>query len=97
MLMSLLCHRCGLELHPGSGDFYEVRIEAVADPSPPRVTAEMLAEASAESMRAIVNSMKDFSEQELMDQVYRRMMIHLCRACYVTWIENPAGPASPNH
>ena len=30
--MSLICHRCGVELRPGSGDFYEVRIEALADP-----------------------------------------------------------------
>jgi len=26
-----------------------------------------------------------------MDQVYRRMTIHLCRKCYIVWIENPSG------
>ena len=87
--MSLLCHRCGVELHPGSGDFYEVRIEALADPSPPRITAEQLAAASAEGMRELIDQMKDLSAQELIDQVYRRMVIHLCRACYMGWIENP--------
>jgi hypothetical protein len=30
----LLCARCGVELTPGKGDFYVVRIEAVADPTP---------------------------------------------------------------
>jgi hypothetical protein len=87
--MSLLCHHCGATLHPGSGDFYEVRIEAVADSSPPKITAEQLAAASVESMRELIDQMKDSSEQELMDQVYRRLVIHLCRPCYVIWIENP--------
>jgi hypothetical protein len=39
----LLCDRCGVELTPGKGDFYVVRIEAVADPTPPRFTEEDLA------------------------------------------------------
>jgi len=25
-----------------------------------------------------------------MDQVYRKVIIHLCSACYRQWIENPA-------
>jgi hypothetical protein len=33
----------------------------------------------------------DASERELCDQVYRRVTLHLCRACYEPWIENPAG------
>ena len=35
--------------------------------------------------------MRDLSEQELIDQVYRRLTIHLCEPCYRQWIENPAG------
>jgi hypothetical protein len=35
--------------------------------------------------------MKDVSEREALDQVYRRLTIHLCTACYRQWIENPAG------
>ncbi len=31
-----LCHRCAAVLTPGDGSFYVVRIEAFADPSPPR-------------------------------------------------------------
>ena len=30
-----LCARCAAKLTPGKGDFYLVRIEAFADPSPP--------------------------------------------------------------
>jgi hypothetical protein len=29
------------------------------------------------------------SERELMDQVFRRLTIHLCGTCYRQWIEDP--------
>jgi hypothetical protein len=31
------------------------------------------------------------SAQEAMDQVYRRLTIHLCATCFRSWIESPAG------
>jgi hypothetical protein len=31
------CDHCSLILTPGQGEFYVVRIEAVADPTPPRI------------------------------------------------------------
>jgi hypothetical protein len=34
----VFCDRCGTELRPGTGNFYVVKIEAVADPAPPTVT-----------------------------------------------------------
>ena len=88
----LLCHRCGAMLTPGKGDFYVVRIEAFADPTPPNLSSDELADIdpSAEIDR-LIELMRHMSEQELMDQVYRRMTIHLCRKCYLPWIENPSG------
>jgi hypothetical protein len=88
----LLCHRCGAMLTPGKGDFYVVRIEAFADPTPPNLLADEYADIdpSAEIDR-LIELMRHMSEQELMDQVYRRMTIHLCRKCYIAWIENPSG------
>ena len=90
--ISLLCHRCGEELTPGAGNFYVVRIEAFADPTPPNLSAEQLdaADLNAEFSR-VLEEMRHMSEQELMDQVYRRVTIHLCGACYRRWIEDPAG------
>lgn len=38
----LLCARCGAELTPGTGDFYVVRIEALADPTPPHFSEDVL-------------------------------------------------------
>ena len=89
----LLCHRCGCTLTPGHGNFYVVRIEAFADPAPPDLAdaAEMsAAEISAEIDR-LIDEMSGMSERDLMDQVHRRLTIHLCGPCYRAWIENPAG------
>jgi len=86
----LLCARCGAELRPGSGDFYVVRIEAVADPTPPSFSAEDLARDPRVEIERLIAQLRDSSEQELMDQVYRRLVIHLCGPCYRTWIEDPA-------
>ena len=86
----LLCHRCGLELTPGEGNFYLVSILAVADPWPPTITADDLNADLAALIRQSVQDLENCSEQELLDQVYRRLTIHLCRTCYEQWIENPA-------
>lgn len=91
----LLCHKCGCDLTPGEGNFYVVRIEAIADPTPPvydedEFTRWTAADIDAE-INALLEKMKDLTEQEMMDQVFRRLTIHLCGRCYRTWIENPTG------
>ncbi|MHC4413965.1 MAG: hypothetical protein ACYS0G_01645 [Planctomycetota bacterium] len=91
MAFPLLCHRCAAELIPGEASFYVVRIEAFADPTPPSLSLdEPLTEISAEIDRLIERA-RDMSEQELMDQVYRRLTLFLCIPCYQNWIERPAG------
>ena len=85
----LLCHRCGDTLTPGAGSFYVVRIEAFADPTPPTFTEGDMFCDTDEAIADLLEEMKDMTEQELMDQVHRRMTIHLCRACYRDWIEDP--------
>lgn len=84
----LLCHRCGCDLEPGSGDFYEITITAVLDPTPGQLPS--VRDPKAE-MRAIIRQIENTSEQELMDDVARGMTIHLCRPCYRSWIEDPTG------
>ncbi|HUT00998.1 MAG TPA: hypothetical protein VM031_00980 [Phycisphaerae bacterium] len=89
--VSLFCHRCAAILTPGKGDFYVVRIEAMADPTGPDLSDEDLAKLDpAEEIDRLIEQMWDLSEQELMDMVYRRLTIHLCGPCYRKWIENPA-------
>ena len=86
----MLCHRCGAEVYPGRGEFYVVRIEAVADPSPPEITDEDLKRDLRTEIERLAEQLSTLSEQEAMDQVYRRLVICLCTRCYAQWIENPA-------
>lgn len=88
---TLLCHRCGQTLTPGAGNLWVVRIEAMADPWPAPITEEDLSRDTDAEMRLLIDQMADLSERELNDQVYRRLVIHLCDKCYQEWIEHPTG------
>jgi hypothetical protein len=62
----------------------------MADPAPPTITSEDLAEPDLQRKIArLLEEMKDLSAQEAMDQVYRRVTFYLCGPCYRQWIENP--------
>jgi len=87
----LSCDRCLNELRPGEGNFYVVRIEAVADPSPPVITAEDLQRDHRAEMESLFVEMQNLSEQELLDQVYHRLTLYLCGSCYQCWIQDPMG------
>ena len=88
----LFCHRCGVELRPGKGNFYVVRIEAFADPTPEDISPGEEYLDPGEEIDRLIRQMHGMSERELMDQVYRLLTLHLCGPCYAAWIENPAGP-----
>jgi hypothetical protein len=87
----LFCDRCQLQLEPGRGDFYVVRIEAMADPSPPALTEEDHKIDYRAEIARLIEQLRDVSPQEAMDQVYREVTIYLCGRCYRGWIENPVG------
>ena len=87
----LFCDHCQAILRPGSGDFYVVRIEAVCDPTPPVFSEEDLQRDPKEEIQRMLEILRGVSEQEAMDQVYRRVILHLCGPCYRQWIEDPAG------
>lgn len=89
----LFCHRCGCHLQPGKSGFYVVRIEAFADPTPEDIQAGDVEGDPGEQIDRLISEMQHMSEQELMDQIHQRLTIHLCRACYTVWIEEPAGHA----
>lgn len=87
--LPLFCDRCGTELEPGTGDFYVVRIEAFADPTPPSFSAQDLLRDVRAEIERLLEQMEGLSEQEAMDQVYRRLVLYLCGPCYRLWIESP--------
>jgi hypothetical protein len=81
---SLLCHRCGAEGRPGESGFF-------ADPTAPAITADDLQTDLKAEMARLIEQMKSSTERELVDQVHRRLTIHLCGPCHRGWIENPTG------
>ena len=87
----IFCDRCSAELRPGRGNFYVVKIEAVADPSSPEISDEDLRQDHAQEIGRLFSQMRELSEQELLDSVYRRVTVYLCARCYRKWIENPTG------
>lgn len=87
----LCCERCARTLTPGVGDFYVVRITAVADPAPPHFTEEDLDSDLDEELVRLYDQIERLSEQELLEEVYRRRVLYLCTACFRVWIERPAG------
>jgi hypothetical protein len=92
----LFCDRCLKQLHPGRGDYFEVRIEAVADPTPPDIDIDL--EKSPETLHreyeALLAQLRDLSPAEARDQVYRHVWLTLCNTCFNSWIEDPAGKSS---
>lgn len=88
---AIFCARCALELRPGAGDFHQITIEAVADPYPPILDLDSDEKQLRRAIERTLAELSDMTSQEALDQVYRRMVIHLCRKCYSPWIENPAG------
>ena len=87
----LICHRCACTLTPGEASFYVVKIEAFADPTPPRVDGDETLEEITAELNELIARAAELSEQELMDQVYHRLSLLLCNTCYQSWIEDPTG------
>jgi hypothetical protein len=87
----LFCDRCLCELTPGQGNWYQVNIRAVVDPTPPTFTEEDLQRDPRAEIVEILESLVGRSTQELKDQVFRKVTLSLCRPCFEQWIENPAG------
>lgn len=88
----LFCARCAAALVEGRGSFYVVEITAYADPSGPVDDRPEPDEGEVtRQLDALLQQLKDVTPREAMDQVHRRLTMHLCLRCYRQWIENPAG------
>ena len=85
------CARCAAELRPGTGNLYRITIEAVADPPPATFCADDPTPDIRKKIKQLLAQMEGLSEQEALDQVYRRLTLYLCLPCYRNWIENPLG------
>jgi hypothetical protein len=87
----LTCDRCGNGLLLDAPVRYEVRIEVKSAYDPLEITEEDLAHASA-NLKQAVDAVKNLSEEDAMDEVYREFRFDLCRTCQKTFIRSPLGP-----
>ncbi len=87
----LLCKCCSKEVHPGRGDYYLVRIDAVADPEPTVITEEDFDLDVGAEIERLIRRMEGLGEADLERQVHRRKALYLCVFCFNRWIENPVG------
>ena len=85
------CARCSAGLHPGSGDYYIIYVEAVADPAGPRISATDLEGDLEGEIERTIAKMADLTATEAMNQVHRQLRFGLCVQCYRRWIDNPTG------
>jgi hypothetical protein len=88
----LHCERFTKVVHPGRGDYYLVRIDAVADPQPPIITQEDLDQDVGAEIERLIGLMKSMSERQLERQVFRQKAIYVCVPCFNRSIENPVRP-----
>jgi hypothetical protein len=77
---------------PGRGELDVISALAVADPYPPVYTEADLAQDVGAEIRRLVRQLNDLDAGRARDQVYRRLVFHLCGPCYDRWIEQPAAP-----
>ena len=84
------CELCGRTIPPHQ--HYVVRIDVLADPELPELSAEDVAKLNFDQeLRRLVEEMKHMSEEELQDQVHRRFEFTLCPMCQREYLMNPLG------
>jgi hypothetical protein len=90
MLERATCDICGAVAPPGS--HYIVRMDVYADPSVPAMSTDQLQEADFDQKFAdLLEQMKHFTADELLDDVHRRFEFTVCRPCQRRFLANPLG------
>ncbi len=90
MVQPVHCDLCGQTIAANS--HYVVRIDVFADPSVPAMSTDELSQlGSADAIAQILEELKQYSADELQDQVHRRFEFKLCRPCQMKFLANPLG------
>jgi len=83
-----LCDRCLCQVEEGKGAFFQVTIDAIADPTPPNLDG-LEGEDPGAAYRRLLEKLRRLSEREAMEQVHRRRIFNLCIPCLDAWLESP--------
>jgi hypothetical protein len=90
----LTCDRCGNGLLLDAPVRYEVRIEVTSAYDPLELTREDLENAERE-LRALIESLRDYSAEKAQDEVHREFRFDLCATCQKAFLANPLGRSGP--
>ena len=86
--MHRFCDRCGQEIIAGSLR-YVARIQVFAAYDPLEITFEDLTRDYSDEIRKIAEQCKEFTEAELMRDVYVDFEFDLCLACQKAYVKDP--------
>jgi len=87
--LSIACDRCGKGLLIDSNVRYEVTIEVKAAYDPLELTDEDLSGDLDQQIDQTIDELEELSEEEAMDEVYRKMEFNLCSSCQSDLLESP--------
>jgi hypothetical protein len=85
----LTCDGCDAPLLVESDVRYEVKIEVKAAYDPLEITEDDLAKDHLAEMAKIIARLRDVTEAEAMDEVYRTFRFDLCMPCQKRYLKKP--------
>ena len=87
-MITHICDRCGRPIEKGQLR-YIAKIEVLAAAEPLEITLEDLLRDTRREMEALLAQCEQFSEEELMRDVYVKFEFDLCRACQKAYVADP--------
>ena len=91
-MITHICDRCGRPIEKGQLR-YIARIEVLAAADPLEITLEDLLRDTRREMDTLLAKCEQFSEEELMRDVYVKFEFDLCRACQKSYVTDPLSVA----
>lgn len=85
----MTCDSCGAALLVEHDVRYEIKIEVKAAYDPMELTDDDLNRDHEAEIKRILESMKDVTQQQAMDQVYRAFKFDLCPPCQKQYLKKP--------
>ncbi len=87
--LDVSCDCCGKGLLIDSNVRYEVEIEVKAAYDPLEITDDDLSENHEKEMDRTLKELEELSEEEVKEQVYKKMEFNLCSSCQSDFLESP--------
>lgn len=84
-----LCDRCLKEVSEGTGSFYEVRAQIVADPTPPTLDPKLETSEILRRYQETLAELEHTHPGDALDGVVRSRVWTLCNPCLEIWLDDP--------